>query len=190
MAQLNFDPNQYEPIKPFELIPGGWYGMHIVASEVKNTKAKDGQYLELEYEMLEAMHPDLKGRKVWDRLNMWNQNQQAVDIANRILSAICKAVGVTGEIKDTSVLHGKPIAVKIKVRPARDGYDATNEVAGYKAMAEQFTPGAPVGAPTMTPPPPSQVAPPPQQQAPPQQQQVAPPPQGQPGDVSTPPWQK
>lgn len=141
MVQLgvDFDPQGHEPRKVLEALPAGWYAMIIVASEGKDVKDKPGSALiELTLEMDERYHPELKGRKVFDRLNLWNPNPDAVDIANRTLATIARSIGL-GVFKDSEQLHHKPLAVKLKIRPAREGYDTSNEVSGYDALGARFT---------------------------------------------------
>jgi hypothetical protein len=129
MAQLRnaFNSNDVAPQQPFEVLPAGKYRVQIVASEMRRTKDGTGEYLWLEEEILEGEYKD---RKIWDRLNLENTNQQAVDIANRTLSAICHAVGVP-VITDSEQLHFIPMMATVRVRPAKDGYDASNEIRGY-----------------------------------------------------------
>lgn len=151
MVQIgNYDASQHDPNKALDPLPPGWYPMQIVASSVEKTQNGQGQYLKLEFEMIESAAPQLKGRKAWDRLNLWNQNAQAVDIANRTLSAICHATGVM-QVQDTEALHHKPLAVKVKVRPAEGEYEPQNEVTGYDAFNARFPSGAmpntPAGGP-------------------------------------------
>ena len=172
-----FDPNAHDPNVAFDPINPGWYAMQIVASEVVKTKGGQGQFLKLTLEMIEATHPSLKSRKVFDRLNLWNQNQQAVAIASSTLSAICKAIGQVDHWDDSTILHNRPLAVKVKVRAAEGKYEASNDVSGYDAVSRLQT-GAPVDVTTMA-------APPAGAQA-----AVAPPPQGQPGQVAKPPWKQ
>lgn len=137
-----FDAGSVEPAQSFEPIPAGWYAMRVTASEWKATKAGTGHYLQMELEIDETFHPDLKGRRVWERLNLQNPNQTAVEIAQRTLSAICRAAGVM-QLGDTEQLHGIPLAVKLSVSPASNGYEARNEVKGYDAVSVRLgQPGA------------------------------------------------
>lgn len=138
MAQLNFDPRRVEPGQVFEPIPTSWYTGQIIESEMKENSNKNGHYLELKCQVLGG---DYNGRTVYDRLNLDNPNNQAVDIAYRTLSAICHAVGLgQQEIQDSQVLHGRPFLFKVNQRPARTDpttgtrYEASNEVKGYKAI--------------------------------------------------------
>ena len=81
---------------------------------MKPTKAGGGELLEIELEILEG---EYARRHLWDRLNLVNANQQAVEIAQRTLSAICHATGVL-RVNDSEALHFKPMLVTVKVLPA------------------------------------------------------------------------
>ena len=79
MANLSgFDAREVEPTVGFEPIPAGKYVAVITASEMKETKNKDGHYLELVFQIIEG---EYKGRKLWGRLNLDNANPTAVQIA-------------------------------------------------------------------------------------------------------------
>jgi len=135
MAQLNFDASQVEPNAPIEVLPPGDYIVQIVGSEMKSTKDETGQMLWLEYDIIDG---EFAGRKMWDRLNLVNKNSQAVEIAQRTLSAICRAVGKMA-VSDSEELHFKPLIASVKVRPAgpdRNNVqrEAQNEVKGYKPV--------------------------------------------------------
>lgn len=127
MSEIIFDATEVAPAQPFEVIPAGKYVCQVITSEMRPTKDGAGSYLWLELEILEGEHA---GRKVFDRLNLQNSNQQTVDIARRALSALCHAVGEL-QVQNSEQLHFKPVLVTVRVRPASDGYDASNEVRGY-----------------------------------------------------------
>ena len=152
MANLSgFDANVVEPNAPRDPLPEGRYLCVIVDSEMKATKNQNGEYLELEMEVIDGQH---KGRKLWDRLNLNNPNETAVRIAQGTLSAICRAVGVMRP-NDSVELHGIPLEVVVKCKKRADTGDMTNEVAGYEkrgsAAVSAPKPQA-VGAGASTPP--------------------------------------
>jgi hypothetical protein len=122
-----FDANQVDPAESRDPIPANWYRCVITASEEKPTKAQTGSYLQLTLEVIEG---DYQGRKVFDRLNLNNPNATAVEIAQRTLSSICRAVGVMTP-RNSSDLHDKPLMVKVSVKPADGQYQASNEVKEY-----------------------------------------------------------
>lgn len=153
MSQLNFDARQVDPAQAFDPVPAGWYTVQITASETKPTSKNNGSYLQLEMTILDGQY---KGRKLFDRLNLNNENPVAVEIAYRTLSAICHATNVI-QVRDSSELHNRPMEAKVSVRPADGNYDASNDVKGYRALgsganAQQGQPqpgGAPMGNPAM-----------------------------------------
>lgn len=130
MATLNFDASSVPPAQPFDIIPAGKYIAMVVQSEMRATKSGDGQYLWLELDIIDGA---CSGRKVWDRLNLVNGNQQAVDIAKRALSALAHACG-KAFVRDSAELHNIPVQVTVRVRPGKDGCDPSNEVRGYAPL--------------------------------------------------------
>jgi len=129
MAELkDFNANEIEPTGNFEPLPLGEFLVVISASEMKPTKNGKGKYLQLTYDVISE--GEYKGRKVFDRLNLVNENEQAQEIAQRSLSAICRCVGVLHP-KNSEELHDKPMVIKVGIRPASGEYQATNVVKGY-----------------------------------------------------------
>lgn len=139
MASLNgFDASQVPEQQEFSALPEGKYVVIATASEMKPTKNGQGQFLQFTFEVLDG---PMKGRKVWARLNLVNQNQTAVDIAQRELGAICRAVGII-KPNDSAELHNRPLLVTVAVEideRKREG----NVIKKYEAI----NPGgaAPVG---------------------------------------------
>src|SRR4051812_18023394 len=127
-ADLNFDATTVEPDAGFEVIPPGWYNVAIDQSEMKPTKDGAGAYLELRFNVLDGQYHN---RKLFTRLNLKNTSQEAVEIAQKQLSAICHAVGVLRPAKSEE-LHGIPLKGKVKIRPAKGDYEASNEFNAYK----------------------------------------------------------
>jgi len=144
-----FDSGTIEPQKPMVPLPNGWYAMRIKESEIRDTKSDENnnRYLKLTLEIDENFHPGHKGRFIWDNLNLWNDNPTASEIAQRTLSAICRAVA-RPKITDSEQLHGLTVAVRVAYRPARGDYAESNDVKGYEAVAAHFAPdGAAMAAP-------------------------------------------
>ncbi len=143
MANLDgFDANQHEPSQEYTVLPEGEYLSIMTDSEFKDTSKNNGdQYLKLKFEVVDGEH---KGKTVYSNLNLKNQNQQAVQIAQGELSAICRAVGIMRP-KDSSELHGKPLVLKVIVEPRNDKPGAfSNKVKAYKVVgAVGAAPSAP-----------------------------------------------
>lgn len=149
MAILNFSANAFDGVEaPQEntILPQGEYQMQIVQSELRTTKAGTGQYLWLEFDIVNG--PCTPGRKFWDRLNIENPNEQTKKIALSQLLAICKAAGFAFPPSDSQELHFKPIKVVIKHKENKQGVLETRP--GYYGLTD--TPkAAPTSAPVAAP---------------------------------------
>ena len=118
-----FDANTVAPSN-FDVFPAGKYLAQIVASEMRPTKDGRGQYLFLELDILEG---PFAGRKLFDRLNLVNDNPDTVDIATRTLSSICRATGQM-QVKDSEQLHLIPLIADVRVRPPKGQYGESNSI--------------------------------------------------------------
>ena len=136
-----FNAMAVEPQTSYEPMPADWYKCVITNTEEKPTKKQNGSYLQLDIEVIEGK---FAGRKVFDRLNLNNPNSVAVEIAQRALSSICRAIDVPNP-QDSDELLDKPLMVKVAVKPADGEYSASNEVKGYDAAGA--TASAPVEIP-------------------------------------------
>ena len=143
MAKLNLNPADFENISDGapEILPVGDYTMQIVQSDLRDTKAGDGQYLWLE---LEILGPKYVGRKYWERVNLFNKNETTVKIARKTLSNICAALGFSALPDDSDQLHFKPLKVVITHKENKMG-NLETRAAYYPTGAS--TPSAPA-APT------------------------------------------
>ena len=133
MAILNFNATEVAPTAPLEALPAGTYECVIIESEMLPTKAGNGSFLKLTFEVVSG---EFSGRRLWARLNLDNPSKTAVEIARAELSAICHAVGVLTP-QDSSELHNLPLLVTVKVRQLEDG--AVNDIKGY-APVKRATP--------------------------------------------------
>lgn len=129
-ADANNVAGDYTPVPP------GDYVVQIESSDIKDAKTSGNRFIELELVIIEG--PEA-GRKLTDRLNLWNSNQKAVDIAQRSMNALCVAVGKLA-VGDTNELHGIPMVAVVKVDPAKpyfkDGVEhpgsPSNSIRTYK----------------------------------------------------------
>ena len=145
-----FDAANVDPNAGFELYPAGKYLVQIIASEMRPTKDGRGQYLYLELDILDG---PFAGRKLFDRLNLVNDNPDTVDIAKRALSSICRATGQM-QVKDSEQLHLIPLIADVRVRPPKGQYGESNSIRylprNAAAQATNAVPAAPAasGVPT------------------------------------------
>jgi len=117
MADLGMtvNVNEIPERQAFEPVPPGEYTCMIVASEMKPTKDQTGEMLVLEIDIQDGASA---GRKLFERLNLKNKNDKAVEIAFQTLGEIIKAVGKTS-IKDSNELHNKRFIARIEVEQGK-----------------------------------------------------------------------
>jgi hypothetical protein len=137
-----YDPEGVEAPRSFEPIPPGWYVAQAVHSDVQQSRSGRGSYLLIEWEIDGDRHPDVGRRRMFVRLNLWNDNPTAVDIAQRDLAAIQRALAL-GPIRDSEQMHLRPIAIKVRTRAASEQYEAQSEVCGYDSVGNRFSAPAP-----------------------------------------------
>ena len=130
MAHIGLDTTQHERTAPTggTPLPAGMYHGVITRTQLKDTKDGTGAYLEVEYDI---SHPSEYGnRKFWDRFNIQNKSAEATRIGKEQLSDLAKAAGLKILNEDTD-LHGKEVAMVLRVRPPKDQFSASNECDKY-----------------------------------------------------------
>jgi hypothetical protein len=132
---MSFNAADVEPSTGYSVLPPGKYHVQIVNSEMRDTKSGTGQYLWLELSIIDGEHAN---KRLFERLNLVNPNEKAVEIANRTLSAICRATGQMS-VSDSEQLHNRSMIAVVKVRPAgpdKSGVhrEAANEIGGFEAF--------------------------------------------------------
>lgn len=133
MADLGFKFNSSEIAdSKFEPLPEGEYVGMFTESKMKDTKSGDGQYIEMRFEIVEGQYA---GRILFERLNIKNKNEQAVEIAYQNLKQICECVNKT-TIQNTEELHNIRLIAQVKI----DG--DYNRIKKYKSMKEKLAPAS------------------------------------------------
>jgi hypothetical protein len=148
MANLGttLDTDQIEPgMNGFEPIPAGVYPAYIVESEVTHTKNGKGMLLKLTWEIIEG---EYEHRKTFQQINYQHESAQAQAIGQGQIKAICNAIGFTGLLEDSEVLHFKPVLLRVGIEKgkAKDGggnYDDRNDVRAVKPYGVQPPSGKP-----------------------------------------------
>jgi hypothetical protein len=131
MANLGgFNAGDVPPMDNFDAIPAGLYKAIATASENKENKKGTGSYLQIAWEIIEG---EFKGRKLWSRLNLQNQSAQAVGIAKKELSSICRAIGILVPV-DSENLHNKPLILSVAIEKRADNGEMSNRIKGYAAV--------------------------------------------------------
>lgn len=140
MAQLNFNAANVVPDTGIaDPVPAGWYVVMATDSDIKPTSNGAGARLAMTFTIQEPAQ--YAGRKLFTGFNIKNDNPVAQDIAFKQLSALAHAVGIL-QVEDSQQLHGQPLKVRVKVKPASGQYEAGNDITAYRNMAEQVKLGA------------------------------------------------
>lgn len=121
----------------FEPLPAGWYTCTISQAELKDTKAGNGQYIKLRYDITGPTH---QGRVVFGNLNIKNANPKAEEIGRQQLGDIMRAIGLA-KVTDTDQLIGGQIGIKLEVKQDAQ-YGASNEVKSFKSVTGSAAPAA------------------------------------------------
>lgn len=134
MTAINFNASEVDPNVGFAPIPAGTYVAQVVDSDVKTNRAQTGQYVSLQFEILDG---EFKGRRVFSNLTISHTNKQAERIGQSQLSALCRSVGVM-QLTETSQLHGRPLKIRVKVTKD-EKYGEGNDVTGFEAISGAST---------------------------------------------------
>jgi hypothetical protein len=126
---FDFDATQVNPEQGASKLPVGRHPVIISGGEIKPTQSNDGGYLALNLQIIDGPN---KGASGVHRLNLFNKSQQAVQIAQSQLSAICHAVGVY-RVSDASVLCNLPFIIDVGLQ---DGAEA--QAKGYTEVKKIF----------------------------------------------------
>lgn len=137
MSQLPsvFNAEKHSGRMGFNTIPKGKYKAQIVKSEMKKTREGNGQMLVLMFKVSDGQH---KGAVIFRRLNLVNQNDMAVTIAQNELATICDAIGKKA-VKDSEELHAKEMWIDVVVKDADGDYPASNDITNYTSLSKGGT---------------------------------------------------
>lgn len=146
MAKVDWDTTGYETSAPrtFEALPKGRYLASIDDTELKDTRAKNGQYLEVTLVVLAPK--EHKNRKLWARLNVKNSSEVAERIGREQFNALCMAALGTVQVAKTESLHNKKVIAHVSIEKNRETGDLTNRIDGFEKYVPS-QPGAPESAP-------------------------------------------
>jgi hypothetical protein len=125
-----------ESDRSFDPLPAGWYDVQITGAELRQTKSGTGQYIAVRYDVTGPTH---QGRVVFGNLNIRNANPDAERIGRQQLGELMRSIGLA-QVTDTDQLIGHQLQIKLRVREASGGYDASNDVSGFRATSNNATP--------------------------------------------------
>ncbi len=123
-----FNPLAFDPTQGSAGLPIGRHPVVIIAAEVKATQDNSGGFVELSLNIIDGPS---KGATGAYRLNLYNQSQQAVEIAHKQLSAICYVTGVFqlgADGADLTALFNKPFVVDVGPQKKDPQYSEVKKV--------------------------------------------------------------
>jgi len=132
IGQFGIDvENEAQEAQSYDALPDGNYPAIATASELKDTKAGNGKYLSITFEIIDG---EAKGRKLWANLNIVNPSSTAEKIGRAELASLCKAVGIANP-KESEELHDSPVLLTVR----KDKADPTrNVIKGYSSVGDAF----------------------------------------------------
>lgn len=132
MALLNttFNPAEQNDIykQDFDLLPAGNYNVIITNTEEKVTRDGTGTRLVIE---MEVQSGEFQGRKIWDSINIQNQNDKTVAAGQRKIKQIMFCLDMV-QVKDSSEFHFKPLIAVVEIRKSRNEYPDSNGVKRFE----------------------------------------------------------
>lgn len=129
--------------RSFDPVPEGVYDAVIKGAEIKTTKAGNGKYLAVRYDIANGDH---RGRVVFANLTLRNPNIEAERIGRQQLGEMLQAIG-QAEVDDSDELIGAELKIKVTIKQSEQ-YGASNEVKGWRPMANGVKPAAAPAAAT------------------------------------------
>lgn len=120
-----FNAATVAPAEPGLAVWEGPVLVSIVRAEIKPTAANDGSNMGILH--VKAMDGQYAGQENVIRLNLWNKNAQAADIAQRQLSSICHCVNRM-QVSDLAQLVGPPFVAVFE----KQERDITDQATGQK----------------------------------------------------------
>lgn len=111
------DTTGVEKMGGYEVYPAGMYNAIMVTASRKPTKDGNGAFIECVYQFIDG---DFSGKKFTSRMNLWNANAQAVDIAKRELKSLRAAIGLHDQTSNLAEFVNKPLALNISAKARKD----------------------------------------------------------------------
>jgi hypothetical protein len=140
MATLNLNTEDLPEPDSLEPVPAGEYLVEIIESDAVQTKAGNGERLAITFAVIDG---EFRGRNIWDGINYRHSNPKAQEIGQKQINALCRAIGFSGHLEDSTQLHGVPLLVRVIVEQDDPQYRPKNVVKAYKAANEAPAPAAP-----------------------------------------------
>lgn len=113
----------------FSPIPAGEYLVEIKSAEIKDTKAKTGQYINVRFDIIEGKYAK---RVLFAIINIKNPSEVAEKIGRAQLGEIMRANNIA-TLQDTDQLIGATMLVRVSIGEYNG--EPKNEIKGYKSAS-------------------------------------------------------
>lgn len=135
MAKFGFDTTDVQPDAPinYDPIPEGEYVLKAVDAEEKETKSRDGSYINVKFEVVKG---EYAGRLLWHMFNIHNPSEKAQRIGRQQLVAWATACGKP-DADDTDKLLEKQFSADVMIQAASGGYAASNRIKAFLFNSEK-----------------------------------------------------
>ncbi len=120
----------------FAPLPDGVYRARILACSEEETQDRSSYMLKFEFSVLDEGY---EGRRLWGYILTAvsdPRDAQKLNLPRRHLANLLDACGLGREVSDTDVFINRILPLKVKVRPAHDGYAASNSIVEYGIGAD------------------------------------------------------
>ena len=112
-----------------EAVTPGTYMAECIQSELKDTKANDGKYLQTRWKIIGS---SFDGRSLFARFNTQNKNEKAQQIGLQQLKSAAKACGLGDKFSPQDFM-GKTCQIKTKYGKNQHG-EQVAEIAGFHSL--------------------------------------------------------
>ncbi len=139
MAKLPgaFNSEDHDDMGTFTLLPKGKYNAVIHETDYRENKKQNGHFLEIKFTINEG---EFVGSELRSYLNLDNPSAVAVDLANKELATICRAVGKVA-IEDSEELHGHELTLDVDIDPGKGDNPDRNKISFYLPLEGAAKPG-------------------------------------------------
>jgi hypothetical protein len=104
----------------YELLPAGFYNLEVVFVEDKPNSKGTGEFTTVSFRVVDGEHA---GRRCWAHYNLGHQKAQVAEIAQREITPLFRAAGISGDDLDTDFLLNERASAKVVVRDERNTID-------------------------------------------------------------------
>ncbi len=132
-----FDATGIDTSPRANLLQPGDYLFICQKATINNTKDNNGRYIDCEFLVVEGIG---KGRKVWNKFNVENQNEQAVQIGKRELALFMASIGLQA-FRSLSELTDKPFCGTVGFAKGASEGTEINVIKKFKKQSEYVAAG-------------------------------------------------